>query len=837
MLLFRRSVKNILTAVKSILLLLTIFSSCTVVKKAPKDRPYIGKNTIEVKGGNFSKIEKSALLLRLANQLDDSATFATKDLYLFKHKIDTPPAYDTAYSGASARNMEASMFQLGYFHAIATYKPDTGKSEHTRVLFFGIPVASKKIGKKVTVHYTVDVGKQTLIDTLSYRLRNPDLQQIALNYKSESLLKENQPPTKVAVISEVARLVDTFRNNGYYKFTAAELRVRADTTIAALTTISDDPFEQLQLLAEAQQKRDSPQIKLAVVLNIPDDSTKLNKYTVGDIYLLPDYQPGDNFFDTVNIKQRIIFARDPKDSSLRYKRFTLRNHEKLFRTGFLARNLTLKSGDVFRQDEYFKTINNFSNAGVWQSVNIQIAERKDSNTVDLIAELIPGKKFGFEAALEGSYSTSNSSNNVLAGNLFGISANLSLVNRNIGKEAIKMTHSLRAGVELNNNRSSYNSNNLINSTELSYSNSIVFPKVLQIFPERKRKYVTGQSFINTSFAYNNRLNLFNLQSVLLNLGSTKISKKGHKYTLRPFNAEFSYLFNQSDSFKRIIADNPFLKYSYNTAFIIGTSASYFSSYKNPKHFLSISKQRDFTANAEESGLTWGALPILKKYKRKYVKLDAEYKYTVTYTKTALAFRLFGGVGVPIGNDTFRTLPFFKQYFGGGSNSMRGWPVRGIGLGGQSLIPYNPNAPGKYIFNDRTGDMRLEGNVEYRYDIARIIPNTLTLRGALFVDAGNVWNIKNSNPTGGVDSSQFKFTNLYKQLGVSAGTGFRLDFNYFILRLDLGFRFKRPELSYVNDGWKIPSIGFDDVFRKLFSKSERQWRYENFNFTIGISYPF
>jgi outer membrane protein insertion porin family len=88
-----------------------------------------------------------------------------------------------------------------------------------------------------------------------------------------------------------------------------------------------------------------------------------------------------------------------------------------------------------------------------------------------------------------------------------------------------------------------------------------------------------------------------------------------------------------------------------------------------------------------------------------------------------------------------------------------------------------------------------------------------------------------------DSAQFKLKNLYKQLGVSAGTGFRLDFNYFILRLDLGFRFKRPELSYVNDGWKVPSIGFDDVFRKLFSKSEREWRYENFNFTIGISYPF
>jgi outer membrane protein assembly factor BamA len=214
-------------------------------------------------------------------------------------------------------------------------------------------------------------------------------------------------------------------------------------------------------------------------------------------------------------------------------------------------------------------------------------------------------------------------------------------------------------------------------------------------------------------------------------------------------------------------------------------------------------------------------------------MDAEYKYTINYTKTALVFRAYAGVGIPLFKDS--SLPFFKQYFGGGSNSMRGWPVRGIGRGGQKLAGFS-NA-----FNDRTGDVQLEGNAEYRYDIARIIPNTLTLRGALFIDAGNIWNFKNAALPGMTDSSQFKIANLYKQLGVSAGTGFRLDFNYFILRIDLGFRFKRPELSYVNDGWKLPPLSLDDALKKIFTRGRnneyRQWRYENFNLTIGISYPF
>jgi hypothetical protein len=128
-----------------------------------------------------------------------------------------------------------------------------------------------------------------------------------------------------------------------------------------------------------------------------------------------------------------------------------------------------------------------------------------------------------------------------------------------------------------------------------------------------------------------------------------------------------------------------------------------------------------------------------------------------------------------------------------------------------------------------------------FDIANIIPNTMILRGAIFSDIGNIWNLRNTKLDGSTDSAQFQLKNLYSQTGVSAGTGLRLDFNYFVLRLDFGFRFKRPELYYINDGWKAPDIGFDDAFKKIFTRGTnseyRQWRYENFNFTIGIGYSF
>ncbi len=779
--------------------IMLLLSSCTITRKVPEGKYYLGANSFEVKGGNFNKVEKSALKQRFNNQLEDSSQTSVKDVLFVLHFITRPPAFDTAYAAESARNIEASMYHIGYYGAKTTYRADTS-------------------GKKVDVHYLVEAGNPTLIDTVSYFLKKPDLQEIVNNSLNKKILEPNKPITKAAVTGEIARIVDTLRNHGYYKFTSAELRVRGDTTIAALTQIGNNPFEDLLLLAQAQAQKDSPKIKLAVVLNPTNDSSKLAQYRIRNIYVLPDFIPTDKLTDSFGISER------------KNKNYILRYHEWLFKVSFLARTIPLRSGDIFSQKKYNETLTNISKAGVWQSSNIRILEVPDSNVVDLVIELVPAKKFGFEASLEASYSAVTNTSNALAGNLFGISTNFSLTNRNIAQQAIRMTHSVRAGIELNNKNRTNTS--IINSTELSYRNNITLPKLLTPFPGlNNNRNKVGETFVNTSLAFNNRLGLFNSQNINLNYGFSLKGIRDRRWSFRLLNLEFSYLFNESAAFQTIIDENPFLKYAYNTAFVIGTGASYSSVYRNPRHLTSLSRERTFTANFEESGLTYGLLPILKKYKRKYVKTDFEYKYTVTYPNTAVAFRMFVGVGIPLGKDT--TLPFFKQYFGGGSNSMRGWPVRGIGLGGQKLADLSDNN-----FNDRTGDLQFESNVEYRYVISRIIPNTLTLGGALFVDVGNIWNVKNTTP-GFTDSAQFKIKNFYQQLGVSAGTGFRLDFNYFVLRLDLGFRFKRPETSYINDGWHVPNIGFRDAFKKLFSGTyeNRKWRYENFNFTIGINYPF
>ncbi|MEO8108544.1 MAG: BamA/TamA family outer membrane protein [Ginsengibacter sp.] len=775
--------------------------------------PFVFKNNISLNANDISSDERVIINSRLNTQLDDSAKVKIKDVAFVLHYITKPPVFDTNAIIQSAENMHSSMVNIGYYSPLVSYSFDT---------------VTKKNGaqKRVITNYEVIAGKRTTVDTLAYLFDQPELESLAISTKGNTPLQANSPVTKSAIQEESNRLVNLFRNNGYYKFTADELRVTGDTTIAALTTVSEDPFEQLRLLAEANEKRDKPSIRLGIQLNNSPDTTKLNKYYINNIYVLPDYHPGDNYNDTT-LKEHVS------------RNYITRYHEKLFKFYLPNNNLALKKGEVYRQDDFYKTISNFYKLGVWENPNIDIVEKKDTNLLDLIVKLIPIKKYAFEGNIELSYSANNTTSNISgasSGNLLGVAGNISVTDRNLAKEAIRMTNSVRVGVEFNTSKRN-SSGTLVNSNEITYTNNILFPKF--IFPfsvYNKSSLITKQSFINTNFSLVNRIDFFNQQIVSFGYGFNFTNNENHIWSFRLLNFDYHRLYNRSDSFNKTLANYPFLKYSFNTALVMGAGVGYKNAHVNPKNPKIISTVK---ANFEESGLPYGLLKqrnknsqngnFFNQYLREFVKGDIEYTYTINHPKSAIAFRAFAGVGIPISkSDT--TLPFFKQYFGGGPNSMRGWPVRGIGIGGQALAPYINNA----LFNDRTGDIQLEGNTEYRFNVAPLFSNAILFKMALFADVGNIWNYKNTKPDGSADTTQFKFQNLYKQLGVSSGVGFRFDFSYFLIRFDVGFRFKRPDVLE-NSGWQIPAITLQHLFGT--GNDNREWRYQNFNATIGIDYPF
>jgi len=789
------------------------FSSCMIVQKYQKNTPFIFKNNINLKANNVSKDEKVIIKSKLATQLDDSAKVMVKDKFFIFHYLPNPPVFDTNAVAQSAANMAVALQNLGFYSPDISYSFDT--------------VVRKKNQERVTVTYHVDAGKRTMIDTLAYLFTKPELEELAISTKKESLLQPNTPVTKSGILQETNRLVNLYKNNGYYKFTADEIRATGDTTIAALTSVSEDPFEQLRLLAEANEQRKHPKIRLGFQLNNLPDSTNLQKYYINDIYVLPDYIPGDEYTDTA------LHVRA-------FKNYIAKFHRKLFKFSLLRRNLAIKKGNVFRQDDYFKTINDLYKLGVWESPTIDIIEQKDTNLLNMVVKLIPLKKYGFEGNIEMSYSANNATSSLstsASGNLLGLSLNLAVTDRNFAKSAIRMTNGIKAGVEFNTSHRN-SSGTFINSNELSYSNTLLFPKF--IFPfgiYNNKNLITNQSFINTNISLINRIDFFNQQVFNTAYGFNWTNNAKHLWSLKLFNFDYRRLYNRSASFDSTLNENPFLKYSFNTALVMGSSISYNLAKANPRNPKLVTNLK---VNFEESGLPWDLLKeknknaqtgnFFNKYLKEFIKTDIEYIYTINHPKSAIALRAFAGVGIPLSNsDT--TLPFFKQYFGGGPNSMRGWPVRGIGVGGQPLAPYQSTG---IRFNDRTGDIQLEGNAEYRFNVAPLFSNAVLFKMAVFTDIGNIWNFKNTRPDGKEDTTQFKFKNLYKQLGVSSGVGFRFDFSYFVLRFDVALRFKRPDILE-NDGWQIPDVNFKNLFGSAYEN--RLWRYENFNATIGIDYPF
>ena len=789
------------------------YSGFTFVRKYQKNVPFVFKNNIDLHAEGATSDEEITMRSRLNTQVDDSARVRIKDVAFILHYITRPPAFDTAAVIQSANNMENALMNIGYYSPTITYNFDT---------------VYKKKGaqQRVIINYDVATGKRTLVDTLAYLFNKSELEELALETKDQSLLEKNTPVSKSAISQETNRLVNLYRNHGYYKFTADEIRVTGDTTIEALTTVSDDPFEQLRLLAEASARREKPTIRLGFQLNNAADSQNLQKYFIRNIFVMPDYVPGDRYTDTT-LNERV------------FRSYTVKFHEKKFRYNLLRTNLSIKKGDAFNQDDYFKTINDLYKLGVWESPTIDIHEHADSNLLDMVVKLIPLKRYGFEGNIEMSYSASSTTNltGTSSGNLLGLSANLSVTDRNLAKSAIRMTNSVRVGVEFNTSQRN-SKGSFINSNEVTFSNSLLFPKfIFPLHAFNPRRLVTKQSFINTNISLINRIDFFNQQIFNTSYGYNFTGNEDHLWTLKLFNFDYRRLYNRSARFDNTLAEYPFLRYSFNTALVMGSSVSYTRASINPRRPNRVS---NFKFNVEESGLLWGVLKegnrssqagnFFNKYLKEFVKGDVEFTYTFNHPKSAVVLRAFAGVGIPMSkSDT--TLPFFKQYFGGGPNSMRGWPVRGIGVGGQQLAPYRISGA---RFNDRTGDIQLEGNAEYRFNVAPMFSNAILFKMAFFADMGNIWNFKNTRPDGLPDTTQFHFKNLYKQLAVASGVGFRFDFSYFLLRFDVGFRFKRPDILE-NDGWQLPDISWKHLFNS--SAADRQWRYENFNATIGIDYPF
>lgn len=402
-------------------------------------------------------------------------------------------------------------------------------------------------------------------------------------------------------------------------------------------------------------------------------------------------------------------------------------------------------------------------------------------------------------------------------------------NRNVGRQALQLQNTLRTGIE-------FTDFSKILSSEISLSNRLIFPYLLTPFKIKNEKnLLNARSYITVDGSYIDRYKYYKINTINTYLGYEFQRNTNTSWQVRFPNIEYTRIYGIDTGFAQLITDYPLLRYSYNDGLIIGINATYTRRF-NPANPRSFGIVRLY---GEESGLILGevfkGLTAPGKAMQdlyRFIKLSADYRHYITRPKTAWAFRFFAGYGVGFNTESNKdggaTLPFFRQFFAGGPNSMRGWRLRKLGPG--SSIFYDTLRVRSYTpdgtlvekrFDDRYADIQVEGNIEYRFDVFQVYG--YWLRGALFTDIGNVWIRKSEDPD--FKYGVLNFNRLYTDIAVAGGAGLRLDFRYFLLRFDLGWRLKDP--LYASDAWSKSS---DDGW---FIKENMRTP----SFQFGIGYPF
>lgn len=758
-------------------ILIFSITACTVPRKYQAGKPFVYRTSIRVESAELNKSQKQQLRSGLNNQLDDSlkvrTVLAVRILPpFFYNRLARPPVFDSLYLGRSKTFMTALLQAQGYFY------PAIESSFH---------IDTVRDQQRVTVKFTVNPGTALRLDSVGYDLNSPELQALALENIRNSSLKKGEPYSVQKISSELDRLLNVYRNNGYFKISKEDLYAEHDTVVAALIDPTLDPFEQFELLDSLSKRKREPTINVVIRQRTPKDSSHLQKFHWGTVNVYPDrmiFDEQPEFRDTLRIDGYQVFATSRR-----------------FKPPFITKNITVRPGALYRQSDYFRTINRFTNLGAWQQVDLNVQERErmpgDSlNLLDADLMLYPAKKQSMNIDFE----TSRNALDVLtAGSFFGIGLNLGIRNRNAFRESIATASNLRFGVELGPG--------IVQTLQGSFAHNIYVPRI--IFPGRlpwQNKLSSPRTIINVNASYTNRRDFFDLRAVNASWGYDA-SYRNHNFQYIPLNFEFNDVYKTTDSLERIKERYPTIAQAFTNVMIISQIFAYTTGNTQGKHI------NFFRARLEESGAIMGLFRGLERGDlRRFLKLDLEYKYFIDNPRSTWAFRAFGGYGYvygKTGDQPENNLPFLKAYFGGGPYSMRAWAVRRLGLG--SSVTYDTAQ------TDRWGDLKLEGNIEYRFDLGTFFG--IKLESALFTDFGNIWGKTLDKELNRIDSAEFKLSRLYNDLAVGAGTSLRFDFDFFLIRLDWAYQVKNPVYARENGGW----------FRGL--------RLKDGQFQLGIGYPF
>jgi outer membrane protein assembly factor BamA len=680
---------------------------------------------------------------------------------IFKESLGEPPVLlQSVAPDRVAARMCTLLENKGYFGADVHYT--VREEENTADIQYNIALQSPYRINGITVK----AGNATLVDAIRSTMGETFL-ITGDQYDLGKLKKERE------------RIDAALKEKGYFYFSPDFIVFQADSTAGNRTV----------------------DLSLQVKRDIPVEATRV--YTIGNITIYSGYSLNRDSVkipagDTISVDGCYYFDLDKK-----------------FKPDVIVRSIFFRKGAVYNRNNHDLTLNRLMNLGVFKFVNIRYVDADSAGIPRLEPHMyltpLPMKSIRFEVQ-------GVSKSNNLAGPVF----NSSYRNRNLFGGAELFTLGVEVGFEapIGGGQSGGNSYEIGTRGELDLPKFVTpfrLDNVTSLFVPKTR-IVLGLNLLH-------RLQYYQLFSVDASFGYNWKESISTEHNFSPLSMTFAHLANTTQKFNDLLSTNPLLRKSFEEQFIIGQNYSFTYNdqfEKDHKNHLYFKGSIDLSGNllqlVQSLFIKHKATPdtpykIFGTTYSQYYKIDIDVRqyYNTIDQRASIAGRLIAGIGVAYGNSA--TLPYVKQFYIGGSNSVRAFSPRGLGPGSYRI----PDSIAAKSFIDQAGDIKLEANIEYRFPIVSI------LRGALFVDAGNIWLLR-EDP--GRPGGKFSGTTFFDEIAVGTGFGLRLDLSFFILRFDLAFPLRVPYLPK-GERWVINKINFGDP----------SWRKNNLALNIAIGYPY
>ena len=624
--------------------------------------------------------------------------------------------------------------------------------------------------KKAKVGYDITTGHLYTIDTLKHYHFNAGMDSLLRANIQNCNIHSGAPFSTSALDEERNRISSLFRENGYYYYRPAYATILADS----LNTPG------------------SVEVRMQPVAGIPAEATR--KWYLGRMTMQIRRNINEQLTDTI-VRRNITVIHGGKRSPMRARA--------------IRKDMTLKRGNLFRQSDLNESSSVLNSLGLFTVSAFSFTPRDTTaqcDTLDMILNCVLDKPY--DASIEANY-TLKSDNRMGPGLVLG------LTKRNAFRGGEKLSLKLMGSYEWQTGRRVASNNSSINSYEYGAELSLEYPRIEAFgLLKRRRFHSPPSTLLSLSINQRDRANYYKLLTIKTSLTYKVQASRNWRHEFTPIGIDYNRLNGTSAKFDSIMFSNMQYYYSMFDQFVpkLQYSVSYQSDKwkKNPIYWeATLTEAGNFVSLGYMAfGKNFGThgKTLLGIDYAQFIKLSTSLRKTWQMGfKSQLVGRVAGGIIIPYGNS--EVAPFAECFYVGGANSIRAFTVRSVGPG-----RYH-EANSELAYFDRVGDIKLEGYLEYRFNIFG------GLYGALFLDAGNVWNLKNNFDDQSSQDGVFRLKDFWKQMALGTGFGVRYDLDFFVLRLDLGIGLHLPYDTGKSGFYNIPK------FR------------DGLGFHFAIGYPF